>query len=161
MHASENCLLCPKLCFLKPGDTLILRRAGEIGRPAVYDKTGQLLAPAEISVSLPQVLDHAKVGEPIWFDDGKIGGVFREVKPDGASVEITQARPEGEKLAAEKGINLPQTRIHIAALTSDDMEALKFIVKHADMAVTRLSAPIPMCGNCWSSLRNCAGNTWD
>jgi pyruvate kinase len=119
--------------LLRPGDTLILRSAGEIGRPAVYDKAGQLLAPAEIGVSLPQILDHAKAGEPIWFDDGKIGGVFREVRPDGASVEITQARPEGEKLAAEKGINLPQTRIDIAALTSEDMEALKFIVTHADM----------------------------
>jgi hypothetical protein len=52
---------------------------------------------------------------------------------DSVSVEITQARPEGEKLGAEKGINLPETRIDIPALTPDDLEALKFIVQHADL----------------------------
>jgi len=119
--------------LLKQGDTLILTRSGELGRPAVYDKSGQLLAPAQISVSLPQILEHAKPGEPVWFDDGKIGGIIRAVNGDSVSVEITQARPEGEKLAAEKGINLPDTRIDIPALTSDDLQALKFIVQHADL----------------------------
>jgi pyruvate kinase len=123
----------PQTLLLKEGDTLILTRSGEIGRPAVYDKSGQLLAPAHIGVSLPQILEHAKVGEPVWFDDGKIGGVIRDVNPESVSVEITQARPEGEKLAAEKGINLPETRIDIPALTPDDLEALKFIVQHADL----------------------------
>ncbi|MGB7463941.1 MAG: pyruvate kinase, partial [Candidatus Acidiferrum sp.] len=94
---------------------------------------GQIVTPAQISVSLPQILDHAKSGDPIWFDDGKIGGVIRSVNSDSVSVEITQARPEGEKLGAEKGINLPETRIDIPALTPDDLEALKFIVQHADL----------------------------
>jgi pyruvate kinase len=123
----------PQTLLLKEGDTLILTRSGEIGRPAVYDKAGQLLAPAQIGVSLPQILEHAKSGEPVWFDDGKIGGIIREVNADSVAVEITQARPEGEKLGAEKGINLPETRIDIPALTSDDLEALKFIVQHADL----------------------------
>ena len=103
----------PQTLLLKPGDTLILSRASILGRPATYRKSGELIAPARIGVSLPQMLDHAKPGEPIWFDDGKIGGVFRSVDSDSATVEITQARPEGEKLGAEKGINLPETRIDI------------------------------------------------
>ena len=103
------------------------------GRPATRSKTGEVVAPARIGVSLPQILDHAKPGEPIWFDDGKIGGVIRSVDSDSVSVEITQARPEGEKLGAEKGINLPETRIDIPALTPEDLEALKFIVEHADL----------------------------
>ena len=123
----------PQTLLLKPGDKLILRRENKLGRPATYRKTGELIAPAQIGVSLPQILDHVKPGEPIWFDDGKIGGVFRSVNSDSASVEITQARPEGEKLGAEKGINLPETRIDIPALTPDDLEALKFIVQHADL----------------------------
>jgi len=122
-----------RILVLKQGDALILKRSHELGRPAVYDKTGQLLAPAQIGVSLPQILEHAKPGEPIWFDDGKIGGIIREVSLDAVSVEITQARPEGEKLAAEKGINLPETRIDVSALTAQDLEALKFIVQHADL----------------------------
>ncbi len=79
------------------------------------------------------MLDHAQSGDPVWFDDGKIGGVIRSADPDSVFVEITQARPEGEKLGAEKGINLPETRIDIPALTADDLEALKFIVQHADL----------------------------
>jgi pyruvate kinase len=123
----------PQTLLLKPGDTLILSRGNTLGRPATYGKSGKLIAPARIGVSLAQMLDHAKPGEPIWFDDGKIGGVFRSVNSDSATVEITQARPEGEKLGAEKGINLPETRIDIPALTPDDLEALKFIVPHADL----------------------------
>jgi pyruvate kinase len=123
----------PQTLLLKPGDTLILSRANTLGRPAIYGKAGKLIAPARIGVSLAQMLDHAKPGEPVWFDDGKIGGVFRSVDSDSATVEITQARPEGEKLGAEKGINLPETRIDIPALTPDDLEALKFIVAHADL----------------------------
>ena len=119
--------------LLKPGDVLILHRGKTLGRPARYRKTGELIEPAQISVSLPQILKHAKPGEPVWFDDGKIGGIFRSVNSDSATVEITQARPEGEKLGAEKGINLPETRIDIPALTPDDLEALKFIVQHADL----------------------------
>ena len=112
---------------------LILHRENTLGRQATYRKTGELITPAQISVSLPQILDHAKPGEPVWLDDGKIGGVFRTVDSDFATVEITQARPEGERLGAEKGINLPETRIDIAALTPEDLEALKFIVQHADL----------------------------
>jgi pyruvate kinase len=123
----------PQTLLLKEGDTLVLTRSGDIGRPAAYDKASQLVAPAQVGVSLPEILEHAKAGEPVWFDDGKIGGVIRAVNPDSVSVEITQARPEGEKLGAEKGINLPETRIDIPALTPDDLEALKFIVQHADL----------------------------
>jgi len=108
-------------------------RASTLGKPATYRNTGELIAPAQIGVSLPQILDHAKPGDPVWFDDGKIGGVIRSAEADYVSVEITQGRPEGEKLGAEKGINLPETRIDIPALTSDDLEALKFIVQHADL----------------------------
>jgi pyruvate kinase len=123
----------PQTLLLKPGDMLILHRGNAAGRPATYRKTGELIAPAQIGVSLPQMLDHAKLGELIWFDDGKIGGVIRSVNSDSVDVEITQARPEGEKLGAEKGINLPETRIDIPALTPDDLEALKFILQHADL----------------------------
>jgi len=119
--------------LLKPGEMLKLHRTSIPGRPAVQSKTGELIAPAEIGISLPQMLDHATPGQPIWFDDGKIGGIFRIVGPDSATVEITQARPEGENLGAEKGINLPETRIDIPALTAEDREALTFVVQHADM----------------------------
>jgi pyruvate kinase len=123
----------PQSILLKPGNMLTLLKGSTPGRPAKHSKVGKLITPAHICVSLPQILDHAKPGEPIWLDDGKIGGVIRSVNQRSATVEIIHAHPDGEKLSAEKGINLPDTRIDIPALTADDLKALKFVVKHADL----------------------------
>jgi pyruvate kinase len=123
----------PQTLLLKPGDRLTLMRARLSGRPAKQGKSGKTGVAARISVSLPQILDHIKPGDPVWFDDGKIGGIIRSVDPESVSAEITQARPQGEKLGAEKGINLPETRIDIPALTAEDLEVLKFVVQHADL----------------------------
>jgi len=118
---------------LSVGDTLVLTRSREPGRPAKYDKKKQLVSPARVGVTLPEFFDCVRTGEPIAFDDGKIGGVIREVSPDRASVEITHARPAGEKLGAEKGVNVPESTLCLSSLTKDDLEALKFVVKHADI----------------------------
>ena len=49
------------------------------------------------------------------------------------TVEITHARPAGEKLGAEKGINVPESQLRLSSLTKDDLEALPFVVKNADI----------------------------
>jgi len=119
--------------LLKPGETLILTRTPVPGRPPRRDKKGRVLAPARIGVTLPKFLDHVRVGEPIWFDDGKIGGVIHSVDDTAIVVEISQARPEGEWLGSEKGINLPETHLEISALTEGDLATLRFIARHADL----------------------------
>jgi len=118
---------------LKLGDTLLLTRSLDPGRPAKRDSKGKVMSPAQIGVSLPEFFGGVKSGEPIWLDDGKIGGVIREVTPESVSVEITQARVAGEKLGAEKGINVPDSHLHLSALTQDDLEALPFVVNNADI----------------------------
>jgi pyruvate kinase len=122
-----------QMLLLKAGEPLVVLRSSAIGRPEVRDSRGRVVSPGEIGVSLPGFLQHAKPGEPIWFDDGKIGGIIRGVDGEAVHVEITQARAEGERLGAEKGINLPQTRIDAPALTAADRETLKFVVHHADI----------------------------
>ena len=123
----------PQKLLLKPGEVLILTRSDQLGRPAVRNRLGQVRTPARIGISLPGFLKHAKRGDPVWFDDGKIGGVIRSVNRTSVRVEITQARPEGEFLAEGKGINLPETRIDMPALTDEDIANLKFAVQHADL----------------------------
>ena len=118
---------------LKLGDTLVLTRSLELGRPAKYDRSGKLFTPARIGVSVPEFFDSVRPGEPIWLDDGKIGGVIRGVAPEAVSVEITQARASGEKLGAEKGINVPESVLQLSSLTKEDLEALEFVVKNADI----------------------------
>ena len=118
---------------LKLGDTLVLTKSLEPGRPAERDNQGKLIRPAQIGVSLSEFFDCVQPGEPIWLDDGKIGGVIRNVAPETVSVEITQARPSGEKLGPEKGINVPESVLHFSSLTKKDLEALKFVVQNADI----------------------------
>jgi len=118
---------------LKVGDTLFLTKSLYPGRPAQRDSKEDVIEPAQIGVSLPEFFDGVRSGEPIWLDDGKIGGVIGNVSPDRVSVKITQARPAGEKLGAEKGINVPESQLGLSSLTKDDLEALPFVVKNADI----------------------------
>jgi pyruvate kinase len=118
---------------LKLGDTLLLTRSLDPSRPPQRDSKENLITPAQIGVSLPEFFGGVKAGEPIWFDDGMIGGVIRKVAPDKVRVEITQARPQGEKLGAEKGINVPESHLQVSSLTKEDLEALPFVVKNADI----------------------------
>jgi pyruvate kinase len=118
---------------LKVGDTLFLTKSLYPGRPAQRDSKEDVIEPAQIGVSLPEFFDGVRSGEPIWLDDGKIGGVIGNVSPDRVSVKITQARMVGEKLGAEKGINVPESQLGLSSLTKDDLEALPFVVKNADI----------------------------
>jgi pyruvate kinase len=118
---------------LKLGETLVLTRSPNPGRAALYDDGDKLISPAQIGVSLSEFFDCVRPGEPIWFDDGKIGAMIRSVTPEGVSVEITQARASGEKLGAEKGINVPESKLKVSSLTKEDASALEFVVKNADI----------------------------
>jgi pyruvate kinase len=48
-------------------------------------------------------------------------------------VEITQARPKGSRLRADKGINFPDSRLSIPALTKKDLTDLAFAGANADI----------------------------
>lgn len=118
---------------LKEGDTLILTDEQIAGRPAQYDDEGKLIDPAHIGCTLPAVFADVRVGESIWFDDGKVGGVIESVESQQIHVRITQARVHGEKLRADKGINLPNSTLRLPALTEKDIRDLPFVVSHADI----------------------------
>ena len=118
--------------LLECGDTLLLTRDLAPGRPAVRDDQGAVQAPARIGCTLSQVFDDVRAGEPIWFDDGKIGGVVEHIGAADVLVRIIHARPGGQKLRAGKGINLPESALRLPALTEDDLEILPFVARHAD-----------------------------
>jgi pyruvate kinase len=124
---------CDQALVLEVGESLVLTRDDKPGRPAVRDKSGRVLVPAQISVTLPEIFDDIQPGHSVWFDDGRIGGFIRTAAPDHAVVEITHARPGGDKLGSGKGINLPDTNLGVGALTDKDLEDLAFIVEHADL----------------------------
>lgn len=118
---------------LHTGETLLLTRELRPGQPAAYDPRGRLVAPATIGCTLPQVFEDVRAGERVWLDDGKIGGVVQAVSADEIEVRITQAAPNGSKLCGDKGINLPDTFLHLPALTEQDLRNLPFIAQQADV----------------------------
>ncbi|MBO0713143.1 MAG: hypothetical protein J2P59_00200 [Acidimicrobiales bacterium] len=86
-----------------------------------------------IGCSLPQALDAARPGDRVFFDDGRIGGVILAVRPGEADVRINMAACGGSKLRAEKGINLPDSELHLPALDPADEPILRFVARHADL----------------------------
>jgi pyruvate kinase len=123
----------PQSIVLRKGDTLVILRSSLPGSGAIYDQHGRLLSRAMIGVAQPDFLDHVLVGEKIKLDDGKIGGIIRAIDTDKITAEIVQARAKGSTLRAEKGINLPESDLQVSPLTADDINALGFIAKNADM----------------------------
>lgn len=88
---------------------------------------------ASIGCTLPEALAQVRKGQRIWFDDGRIGGVVRRCSVRRLQVEITDAREGGEKLGADKGINLPDTDLDLPALTEQDLRDLATVAEHADI----------------------------
>lgn len=119
---------------LNVGDKLVLTRNDQLGQPARRSRIGALLEPARIGCTLGEAFDAVQPEQPIWFDDGKIGGRVLSNNGREIAVEITFARPGGSKLGAEKGINLPNTDLSaIPALTEKDREDLAVLAHHVDM----------------------------
>jgi len=117
---------------LRKGDEVLLTLPDVLGEQAVRDARQRVAQPAHIGCTLPEVLRDLRAGERIMFDDGKISGVITSATPRQATVKITRARSRGSRLEADKGINLPDSALHLAALTPKDLADLAEIVQHAD-----------------------------
>ena len=118
---------------LHAGDTLELLRGEAPGQDAAHDEEGRLVCAPSISCAVGELFEGVRVGEPILFDDGKIRGVIREVRSERLRIEIATVVGGAAKLRAEKGINVPESDLALAALTPKDLGDLDFIVQHADM----------------------------
>ena len=73
------------------------------------------------------------VGSQVSVDDGKIWARVIEVNAEGAVLEVVRVPAKGGKIKVEKGVNLPGADLRVAALTPHDLEALDFLVRHADI----------------------------
>jgi pyruvate kinase len=110
---------------------LMLRRGDKLRVTADPNAGGH--EPPVVPCSLPEVLKDVRVGERVFFDDGKIASVVVAVCSEGIDVEITQTQKEEAKLRPDKGINLPDTQLTLPAVTSEDLEHLDVAVEIADM----------------------------
>jgi len=123
----------PQALHLYWGDRLLLRRDDLPGSAAQRDALGTVLAPASIGCTLPAVIDQLQVGDPVWFDDGKLGCEVETLLPEGALLKVMHAAPAGINLRSDKGINFPNTRLDLPPLAAKDLQDLDFVCRHADM----------------------------
>ncbi|WP_281350803.1 pyruvate kinase [Phnomibacter ginsenosidimutans] len=110
-------------------------RVGEIENNALPVAPGDILTftnekcvgtKEKIYVSYPNLAGDVTIGNKILIDDGKLEVVVKTIERNGdVKVEVTI----GGVLSSKKGINLPDTKISLPALTDKDLADLEFIIE--------------------------------
>ncbi len=110
-------------------------RVGEIENNALTVVPGDILTftnekvvgnKERIYVSYPNLHEDVKIGNIILIDDGKLEvKVMNIEKNNDVKVQVTM----GGVLSSKKGINLPDTKISLPALTDKDLVDLEFIIE--------------------------------
>jgi pyruvate kinase len=110
-------------------------RVGEIENNRLEVKVGDILTLSndkcvgtmeKIYVSYPNLAGDVVVGNTIMIDDGKIEVKVKSVEANG-DVKVTVSL--GGIISSKKGLNLPDTKISLPALTDKDLEDAEFIIK--------------------------------
>ncbi len=89
--------------------------------------------PPRIGCTLPEVFDHARLGQKVHLDDGLIRGEVISVSSTLLGVRIDHAADNGSRLHGGKGINVPDAKLPISALTEKDIVDLATVVELADL----------------------------
>ncbi len=116
---------------LLPGERFVLAGPAHLGRPV--QRNTETVQPAVMPCTLPEVFREVSINDRIFFDDGKIAGVVCDATPEALQIEVERTPPNGGKLGADKGINLPDTASRLPALSEDDLRHLDFATAHADI----------------------------
>jgi pyruvate kinase len=110
-------------------------RVGEIENNRLDVKVGDILTLSndkcigtmeKIYVSYPNLAGDVVVGNTIMIDDGKIEVKVKSVEANG---DVKVAVTLGGIISSKKGLNLPDTKISLPALTEKDLEDAAFIIK--------------------------------
>ncbi|MDH3645721.1 MAG: pyruvate kinase [Gammaproteobacteria bacterium] len=118
--------------LLHEDDQLILHKGTTPGQPAVIDSNGEVSVHAHVACTLPEVFRFVQVDEAVFLNDGKIKGNVESVTEDRIVIRVTHAKASGSRLRGSKGINFPDSELHIDGLSDKDREDLKFIAANAD-----------------------------
>lgn len=118
---------------VRTDDVLLIVNSEEPGTQALRDDNGELLSPGRVSLPIPEIYRDARRGDSVCFDDGRIAGIIEKKNPNQLQVRITHTRREVEKLAADKGVNFPDSELSLPALGEQDLKNLEFVARHADL----------------------------
>ena len=111
---------------LFPGDRIAVVAPGELGRKVPEDVA------FSVECTLPEAIAATSPDQRLLIDDGTISGKIDAVQEGMLIASILCCKEKGAKLKPEKGINLPDTELHVPALTAKDIADLSFVAAHAD-----------------------------
>lgn len=116
------------------GDLLVMTSSEIPGHPPRRNEDGEVIEPASVGCTLPEIFREVKAGERFYYDDGEMGAVIREVREEEILLEVTDARGGSAKIKSEKGVNFPSADCtHLPSLTAKDIDDLAFAAEHADI----------------------------
>jgi pyruvate kinase len=106
---------CPPGVTLEMGQTVRIARGG-------HDCTAD-----ELTTNYPNFVDEVPVGHRVLIDDGLVRLlVIERAGPDALLCSCTVSGP----ISSRKGVNLPDTRLSVPALTEKDLRDLDWAVKN-------------------------------
>lgn len=116
---------------IKKGDHVILSKPGRVSLEPVTVEEEAPFKTVKIGVTLKEIIDDAQMDDLIYFDDGMIKAKVIDKRKEDLELEII--RSYKAKIGSLKGINLPNTQLHLPALTEKDKAALPFVCANADI----------------------------
>ena len=78
-----------------------------------------------VYLSYPNFHNDVKIGEKIMIDDGKLEVRITEIHDNN---DVSARVTTGGILSSKKGINLPETKVSLPALTEKDLQDIDFII---------------------------------
>ncbi len=89
---------------------------------AVTFTTGKAKIPTKLPVTYPLLHKDVRPGQQMLFDDGLLSAVVEKVRGEDVICRVTQ----GGVLLSHKGMNLPETKTTISAMSEKDKDDLRF-----------------------------------
>jgi pyruvate kinase len=89
------------------------------------ERGGAPCTPQVLTVTYDRLLDEVRVGQRIYIDDGSVRLLVTDRMDDALLCNVTA----GGAVSGRKGVNLPDTRLSVAALTDKDRRDLQWAIE--------------------------------
>lgn len=117
-----------------PRTKIRVRRGDTIVLPTSHAKPAQMLPDAVLlNISHPEALAKVQIGHRVSFDDAKVSCIARDITGDAVVLFVERTPDDGAKLRKDKGMNLPDTDLNLAALAESDLEILQNFAHRVDL----------------------------
>ena len=85
------------------------------------------------TISHPEIVAASRIGDAVWFDDGKLQAEVVGKRHGALELLVRRAKRKGVRLKVGKGLAFPDQTIELPALTAKDLADLDIVATHADL----------------------------